>query len=63
MWPDLVSWVNRWPLKNEFLEIEDAELLFLAKNSLEAFTIIDKAYQSYMEGDKEFCLNYKKYKI
>lgn len=26
-------------------------------------TIIEKAYEGYRQGDKKFCLNYKKFKL
>ncbi len=63
MWPDLVRWIKKWLLQNKLLDNNDVELLFLAKTYLDAFTIIKKAHQGYIEGDKHFCLNYKKYKI
>ncbi len=62
MWPDLVRWIKNWPLKNKLLNIEDVELLFLAKDYREAFKIIEKAYEGFKDGNEKFCLNYKKYK-
>ncbi len=58
MWLGLVKWVKKWPLKNRLLDVKDVELLFLAKNSSEAFKIIQQAYQSFKVGDRNFCLNY-----
>ncbi|KON28204.1 hypothetical protein AC481_02265 [miscellaneous Crenarchaeota group archaeon SMTZ-80] len=63
MWLELVQWVKKYPLKNKLLNIEDVELLFLAKNCEEAFMIIKKTYEGYEKGDSNFCLNYNKYKI
>jgi uncharacterized protein (TIGR00730 family) len=63
MWLELVQWVKKYPLKNKLLNIEDVELLFLAKNCEEAFMIIKQAYEGYKISDSNFCLNYKKYKI
>ena len=63
MWIDLINWVKKWPLKNELLNKEDVELLFLAKDSKEAFNIIQEAYSAYKIKDAKFCLNYEKYKI
>ena len=63
MWIDLINWIKKWPLKNQLLNQEDVELLFLAKNSKEAFNIIQEAYGAYKMKDAKFCLNYKKYKI
>ena len=62
-WKGLIEWLKNEPLKRKFLEREDIELLFLAKNSEEAIKIIDEAYKEYKKGNKDFCLNYKKYKI
>jgi uncharacterized protein (TIGR00730 family) len=63
MWTDLINWIKKWPLRNELLNQEDVELLFLAKNSKEAFNIIQEAYTAYKMKDAKFCLNYKKYKM
>lgn len=63
MWLDLVRWIKKRPLKNRFLDVRDVELLFLAKDCREALMIIEKAYEGYREDDKNFCLNYKKYKM
>jgi uncharacterized protein (TIGR00730 family) len=62
MWTDLIQWIKNWPLKNNLINIEDVELLFLAKDYREAFTIIEKAYQYFKNGNEKFCINYKKYK-
>jgi predicted Rossmann-fold nucleotide-binding protein len=63
MWLDLVHWIKEWPLRRKMLNTEDIELLFLARNCSEAFTIIEKTYEAFRAGDKNFCLNYRKFKI
>ena len=63
MWTDFITWIKKWPLKNKLINQEDFELLFLAKNSKEAFIITKEAYTVYQLKDSKFCLNYKKYKI
>ena len=62
-WKGLIKWLKKEPLKRKFFNREDLELLFLAKNSEEAIKIIDEAYKEYKKGNKNFCLNYKKYKL
>lgn len=62
-WDELIDWLEKWPLKKKYFEKEDLELLFLAKNSKEAMKVIDKAYEEFKNGNKDFCLNYKKYKL
>ena len=47
MWTALFSWIEKWPLRHKLLDLEDVDLLFLAKDHHEAFTIINKAYKSY----------------
>jgi predicted Rossmann-fold nucleotide-binding protein len=47
MWTDFITWIKKWPLKNKLINQEDFELLFLAKNSKEAFIIIKEAYTAY----------------
>jgi len=62
-WGGLIEWLKKAPLKNKFLEKKDLDLLFLAKNCGEVIEIIDDSYEAYKKGDKNFCLNYKKYKL
>lgn len=63
MWPDLIKWLENHPLKNKYFSKKDLQLLFLADDCYEAIRIIDKAHQEFLKGDKNFCLNHKKYKI
>ena len=63
MWLDFVRWIKRRPLKNKLLSLKDFNLLFIAKNCLEAITIIEKAFEDYKKGNEDFCQNYEKYKI
>ena len=63
MWPDLIKWLEKYPLKKKFIEKEDLKLLFLAKNCPEAMKMINNAYKEYNKGNKKYCLNYKKYKL
>ena len=62
-WPDLIKWLENYPLKSKFFEKKDLNLLFLAKDSKDAIKMIDKAYEEFKKGDKNYCLNYKKYKL
>ncbi len=62
-WPPLVKWIEEYPLKSKYLDKEDVGSLFLAKDSKEAIKMIDQAYKEYQKGGKNFCLNYKKYKL
>jgi hypothetical protein len=63
MWFDFLRWIKRHPLKNNLLSLKDFNLLFLAKNCLEAIIIIEKAFEDDKKGNEEFCQNYEKYKI
>lgn len=62
-WEDLIKWLEKEPLKRGFFNKEDLELLFYAKNCNEAIEIIEDTYNAFKKGDKDFCLNYKKYKL
>ena len=62
-WPGLIRWLEKYPLKQKYFNKKDLNLLFLAKNCGEAIKMIDKAYEEYKKGNKNFCLNYKKYKL
>ncbi|PIN92926.1 hypothetical protein COU54_05010 [Candidatus Pacearchaeota archaeon CG10_big_fil_rev_8_21_14_0_10_31_24] len=63
MWPPLIKWVENHPLKNKYLGKEDMHLLFLAKDNKEVMKVLDKAHNHFIEGKKDFCTNYKQYKI
>lgn len=47
MWFDFVKWIRKWPLKHGLLDPEDVDLLFLAEDIHEAFSVIKKAYELY----------------
>jgi len=63
MWPDLIKWLEKWPLKNKMLEGQDLNSIFLAKNCDEAMKMIDRSFEEYKKGTKKYCLNYKRYKL
>jgi len=63
MWPPLIRWIEKWPLKKGFLDREDLNPLFLAEHCAEAMRIIRKTNEEYEKGGVDFCKNYQKYKI
>jgi len=63
MWARFLKWIERYPLKRGFLDAEDLNNLFLAKNYTEAFGIIKQFYEAYQRGDRHPCINMKKYNI
>ena len=62
-WPGLIEWIERGPLKAKYLDKSDMHHLFLAKNNSDVLKIIDKAHSEFKEGKKDFCVNFKKYRI
>ena len=62
-WKGLLEWLRNSPLKKGFFAKEDYQLLFLANSEADAVKVIDKAYEEFKKGNKDFCLNYKKYKV
>jgi len=63
MWKGFLEWLRENPLKLKMFDEKDYYLLFWAKTPREAMEVINEAYEAYKMGDKNFCLNYKKYKI
>jgi len=63
MWPPLIDWIEKYPLKRKFMNKEDLNPLFLAKHCSEAMKIINKAHKEFKSGNEDFCQNFKKYKI
>lgn len=46
MWPDLVRWIKKWPLKKGFLNESDVDLLFFVDKIEDALVIIKRARES-----------------
>lgn len=63
MWPPLIRWLENWPLKKKFMGKEDLNSIVLAKNNQEAMKMIEIAHKKFNSGDKNICLNSKKYKL
>lgn len=63
MWPELIKWLEKWPLKQKMISKKDFHSLFLAKDYNEAMEMINQAYIEYNKGNKNYCLNYKRYKL
>ena len=63
MWPGLIKWMHKEPLKRKLIGNDDVNLVFYAKNNKEAIKVIKEAHLAYQQGNKNFCLNYKKYKL
>ena len=62
-WDGFVEWIRSVPLRNGFLNKEDLDLLFPAKNATEAMTIIRAANDVYKKDKKNVCVNIRKYNI
>ena len=62
-WPPFLRWVEKYPLGSKYISKKDMTSLFVVKDYKEAMNIIDETYKKHQQGDKNFCLNYKKYKI
>ena len=63
MWKGLIKWIERYPLDMNFLSKKDMGLLFYAKDCDEAIKMIDMANKEFKSGNKNYCLNYEKYKL
>jgi len=63
MWPGLIRWLERQPLRRRYFAAHDLHLLFLADDCYGAIRVIDKAHEEFLKGSKNFCVNYKKYRI
>ena len=52
MWPELVDWVRRWPLRRRLLSQADLDHLLLVRDIPEAMRIIEAAYDAYKRKRK-----------
>ncbi len=62
-WRGLLKWIKNGPLAKKYLDERDYQMVFGVKNSKQTIEIIKEKYKHFQKGDKNFCLNYKKYKI
>ena len=63
VWKDFIKWVRKGPLKNNFLDKEDLDLLYLVENQKEAMKLIKAAFKEHKKGIKNIQQKIKKYKI
>src|SRR3989338_5593600 len=42
-WPELIRWIEKWPLRGKFIDENDLNAVFLAKNNYEALKVIKLA--------------------
>ena len=60
MWEEFLKWVHQHPLKNQFLDEEDLQSLFIANDIQKAFSIIQQCHKYYLEGHPEICTQLNK---
>ncbi len=63
MWPGLIGWMRENVVDRGFAGEQDLQLVYHAKDRGEVMKIIDNAHAAFRKGGKNFCLNYKKYRI
>jgi uncharacterized protein (TIGR00730 family) len=61
MWSGLLEWLEKQPMKRKYFTSSDVSSIFLADNCSEVMAIINKAQKAFDKGDKNFCVNSKKY--
>ena len=62
MWPDLLKWMRAWPLKNNLLDEADLDLIYLTKDYVEAFAVVQESYNHFRKGSTQFCRIYQGYR-
>ena len=62
-WRGLLKWIKKDPLVKKYLDKRDYDLIFYEKNPEKAVNIIEEKYKRFKKREKNFCLNFKKYKI
>ena len=63
MWPELIAWMEKWPLGHKMISPEDMHIIFLADHCKQAMKIIKKTYDEYKEGSPDFCKRYTEYRL
>jgi uncharacterized protein (TIGR00730 family) len=62
MWLDLLKWMRVWPLKHNLLDEADLDLIYLTRDYVEAFTVIQESYNHFKSGGTQFCRTYQEYR-
>jgi uncharacterized protein (TIGR00730 family) len=62
MWFYLLTWMRAWPLKNNLLDGSDLDLIYLTKDYVEAFTVVQESFNHFKGGGTEFCHAYHDYR-
>ena len=62
MWLDLLKWMRAWPLKNNLLDEADLDLIYLTKDYVEAFAVVQESYNHFRGGGTQFCRAYQQYR-
>jgi len=62
-WTGLLEWMKENPLNTKYLTERDYELVFHVKNEEEVIEMVRDLHKHWQKGGKNFCLNYKKYKV
>lgn len=62
-WHELIDWIKKHPIKNRFMSPSDLNSIFFANTLEQAMNIINHTYKMYKQGDKDICLNIRKYKL
>jgi uncharacterized protein (TIGR00730 family) len=61
MWPGLIKWLKKQPLRKGYFTREDYDLLYYAKDYQEALKIIDNYYKDFKSGNRKRCVNWDVY--
>jgi uncharacterized protein (TIGR00730 family) len=62
MWQDLLKWMRAWPLKNNLLDQEDLDLIYLTRDCFETLTVVQESYNHFRGGGTQFCRTYQGYR-
>lgn len=63
MWPDLMTWIRDYPLKQKLISPDDIHPIFLANHCKKAMKIIKRTHEHFQKAGPDECINFKKYKI
>jgi hypothetical protein len=63
MWQEMIQWIEKWPLKKDYISSGDMKNLHFADSHEKAFKYIEKANELFVKLGDGYCLNWKKYKL
>jgi len=62
MWPEFLTWIERWQLTPGLIDLKDLNFIHLAKTTDEAMRVIRETHELFRTAGPDACLNTQRYR-